>query len=295
VQPGVLQTAGLLIALFGGSFTLFLGHAVAHPDQVPPIEIAFGVLVFGCLLWYPVSLARASLATVTVDERGLSRRLPGGAPQFIPWEDVESVRAEDGRQRLVVQDRKNAQQIALDYQLMDFDALRKAIEDRARFRNDHRERQTVFRRSLGVDVFFGGFACVSAVLAAVIPWAASGSLFARMFVFAVFGALALGLAILPCMTPFRVEIRLHELEVRSVVKTQVIPFREIAAVELSTRNKSNAAAIRLTRSDKSVVGVGGYFRGGSLAVYEAIQAALAADRGGAGAKVTPGSAGSAGA
>jgi hypothetical protein len=227
------------------------------------------VLICGAIAAYCWDAQARALSQFAVDETGIWRLPPKGAPLFIAWPDVSAVRADDTMQRLIVSDRSAGQTIWLEYQLNDFSTLRDFVLRHAPSATRAGSANSVFHRTWINKAIMLVF---SAPLWAMAVLAFSRGQIGTAAVFLAFGLLGLVVIV---RDPLRLSIGTDGFVISYPGWRRDIPFNEIASVALdeeSSRGNVWAVVVVTLKHDKPVKLY--RFREGSLALLQALQSAV---------------------
>ncbi len=228
------------------------------------------VLICGVLAAYCWRAQARALDQIAVDETGIWRLPPKGAPLFIAWPDVGAVRADDTAQRLIVSDNSGAHSIWLEYQLDDFSTLRDYILQHATSTTRASSANgTVFHRTWinkGIILLSSSLLLVFAILA----YSQGGlGIAAILLVLALLNSAAV------VGDPSSLSIGTNRFIIHYPGWKREIPFSEIASVTLSEENsRGNVwATVVITLKQRKPIKL--YrFREGSLALLQGLQGAL---------------------
>jgi len=235
------------------------------------------VLLFGTLAAYCWRAQGRALDQFAVDETGIWRLPRKGAPLFIAWPDVGSVRADDTMQRLIVSDRSGAHAIWLEYQLDDFPTLRDYVLRHATSTpRANSAIGAVYHRTWinkGVILLLTAPFWVSAPFAFLQDGPRTGAVY---LVFALVFVLP-GAAVI-MRDPSSLSIGTKRFVIHYPGWKREIPFSEIVSVALGDENTANGnvwAVVVISLKHRKPIKL--YrFREGSLALLQALQDALGA-------------------
>jgi hypothetical protein len=228
------------------------------------------VLVFGGAAGLCWNILRHSRDQIAANDDGIWRLPHNGAPLFIAWRDVATVRADDVRQRLVVSDRGRTRTILLDYQLQNFPALRDDVlrhtsqATRATPAADRVFHRTWINKVI-VTAIAAPWLCLAGVAWAQVGWRAAALLLPIFLLF--LSPIA--------WDPLSVEIARDRVVVRYLGWRREVAFADIASVTLADKSyQGNVwAAVVIARRNRRPIKL--YrFREGSLALMEALRGAL---------------------
>ena len=249
-----------------------IAHYRSDLSRIEPITLALAVAVAVLLGAILTSQLRYLRNAVAVDEQGLWNLAPGRPPVCLRWEDIASVEAQEGLQRLVVKDAAGTTAVRIGYQTSDFDALRDEIHERAKNLVPPRARVFVPSRT---DLAIACLAWVGLPLAFAVA-----CVFTQPSSGMLLGPLVLvGLIFWLRDATRRLEIRDRELLLGRGRSATVIPFAEIEDVE--ARTIAGPKASRLSQVMLHIKGrkpITLPALGSSERLYQAVHAAWLAQR-----------------
>ena len=255
---GIASTCAMLFASRGGSLVLIL---IILPIWL--LVVGFGVECLGA--------AFRARGEVVVDEAAIWWIIGRKPPTSIAWSDVQSVRAADLMQRLIVSDRIAGRTIRMEYQLNQFADLRAFViaHTAASARWRPAPKATFHKSWVLVGMTVAGHALwLSCAIAALTQgqWIPGlGFLGFLVWLFAV-----------AMKAPLRVTVRADQVEIFYLLRRKVLPIDDIRSATLADRLDSSGNS----RSDVLLATTGqGVFKftlysEGCLALLQALQDAI---------------------
>lgn len=222
--------------------------------------IAFLAFAFLCFLSW-----RACRRSVSIDPNGICLISPRAPDLFLRWDEIAAVKERPLMQRLVVSDLSGCRRINLEYQLRDFEELRRILLELTRSRTLPVQLPNAFHTSISAPViltiaviFWGGTAYLS------FKQGATGS---SLF-FVGFGVFTLAAMFFQVRA---IRILANDLVLEFVLRRQVIPLKQIADVRLKNVSVrwNSVALVIVEQANGKRLRLGGV-REGSILLYEAL-------------------------
>lgn len=229
-----------------------------------------GVIVFGTAALLTINILRRLWDKIGVNSQGIWYLPRRGEPKFIAWTDVGTLKANDVGQRIIISDKGGTTTIKIEYQIGNFAKLREIVLSNTPISIRRAAAQiSIFHRSKINKIIFVDMFVVSAILT---YRAMYRSHFAAAFMFMGFSALSL---VLIALDPSKLEITRRTVVLTYPVWKRTFELQDITSVELANTSRQGnvwAAVILKVRSGQPVKLF--RFREGSLALHDALKAAV---------------------
>jgi hypothetical protein len=226
------------------------------------------------IIGFGVYCARAMLRArgeVVVDEQGVWWIIGRKPPKFIAWSDVQSVRAADLMQRLIVSDRTSGRTISMEYQLDRFADLRAFVLA-------HTVASARWRPA-PTSIFYKSWVLVGLVLAAnalFLTCGATALMRGQWISGLVFVGFVGWLVAAVRNAPLRVTVRADSVNIIYLLRRKILPIGDIAAVTLvdrvSPNGNSRTDVVLSTKRQGDIRFT--LFSEGCLALLQALQDAI---------------------
>ncbi len=141
------------ILVFGACLIIGIALLYFDPSQKSLWIALIDVAVFGFLLWYSLEVWKKSDDCITADGSGLTYASPKGTRIFVNWREITDVRARDVLQRLEIYSLSGRKMMNLEYQLENFDRLRTLILENTCLDQSRLAKQKTFTRDARLNVF----------------------------------------------------------------------------------------------------------------------------------------------
>lgn len=240
------------------------------PQRLGLITGLMSLLILGLAVYCVRAMLRAR-GEVVVDESGVWWMVGRRPPTSIAWSDVQSLRADDLMQRLIVSDRTSRRTIKMEYQLDRFADLRAFVlahtADSARWRPAP---TATFHKSwvlVAVNVAADALFLTLGVAAVARGQGMLGLCLLGLFVWLVAAARN---------TPLRVTVRADRVDIIYLLRRKVLPIGDITAATLADRvdgNGNSRTDVVLSTTRQGVFKFS-LFSEGSLALLQALHHAI---------------------
>lgn len=210
---------------------------------------------------------RRARGRIAVNSEGIWHRQGSGAA-FIAWNDLASVRANDAQQRLELRDRRDVTFIRIDYRIGKFEELRAYILSHSAAKSQlERADSSIFHHSAGNQLVYAMVAAIAFVFAWWIQHH-SGHMVIAPLLFGVF------MLFMVLREPTTLVIGHDGIAIHYLGYRRDIAFESIADIDFKdVRYRGNVfAGVRIATSKGARIQLT-RFREGSIALYEALQAA----------------------
>jgi hypothetical protein len=252
-------------ALFLFAFVMVALLPVYQPNKPALGPMAFCLPGFGGFVALSVYGFLACRAKIAITDEGIWSVTPRKPTVFLNWREISRIEEHRFKQRLVLSDSGGLRQIKVEYQLEEFDELRRIILSRATARSPLVGSPTVFHGGNRLYVQIGVTALIFLAFAifAYHQKAHSGAIF-----FGAFAVLALA-----TMLNLPLSLRLLDdgLIFVSPLGRRQIRYADIRGLDLRNETvRGNSFAVVLIQTDGKPLRLAG-FKEGSIALYEALR------------------------
>jgi hypothetical protein len=278
MQEFRVPTGVRALVTFGlGLFSLGLVGSAVVPFVVPNGRRILPIMIvcwigYACFVWLFWGFFKRTQDVLQADDLGITRIAPGGCQFRLLWADITAVRPREKLQRLDLYDRSGRPVMLLEYQLQNFNVLRRLVFEKTIALYDRESVKDVFYKSKIYFISISAFTLIPLAIAALT--AAQGAtglavLFAAMGLFFAFSALK---------APWRVMIKPQSLAISSFSGSREVPWGSIRRIDLGNLlmpNGNSLAAVSVVLEDGNQIKLM-QFEDGSLVLYHALHKAWSA-------------------